>query len=125
MPLVDSCNVLHAMVSGGNVNKALEEAGLNLAAAAIGNIGGPEVRLAMKEGITKIVAEKAINAGVNLGVSEAQDHAENYLAGLKARLEDPSQSPAGQDDSQEVGEDSATVDASATEQPEPPQQPED
>lgn len=119
------CNVLHAMVSGGNVKKALEEAGLNLAAAAIGNIGGPEVRLAMKEGITKIVAEKAINAGINLGVSEAQDHAENYLAGLKARLEDPSQLPAAQDDSQEVGEDGATVDASATEQPEPPQQPED
>ncbi len=118
------CNVLHAMVSGGNVKKALEEAGLNLAAAAIGNIGGPEVRLAMKEGITKIVAEKAINAGINMGVSEAQDHAENYLAGLKARLEDPSQSPAAQDDSQEVGEDGATVDASASQPPmQPPVQP--
>ncbi|MFV8604294.1 HrpF/NolX family T3SS translocon protein [Ralstonia pseudosolanacearum] len=100
------CNILHAMVSGGNVKKALEEAGLNLAAAAIGNIGGPEVRLAMKEGITKIVAEKAINAGINLSVSQAQGYAENYLAGLQGRLEaDPSKSTDGQGDSQQVGTD--------------------
>ena len=113
------CDILHTMVSGGNVKKALEEAGLNLAAAAIGNIGGPEVRLAMKEGITKIIAEKAINAGMDMAVSQAQGYAENYLAGLKSRLEDPAQSPAGQDPTQ-ADSDSASMLAASS--PQVPQQ---
>ncbi|WP_308217201.1 HrpF/NolX family T3SS translocon protein [Ralstonia pickettii] len=101
-----SCNILNAIVNGDNLKRALEEAGLNLAAAAIGNIGGPEARLAMKEGISKIIAEKAINAGINLSVSEAQNYAENYLAGLKNRLEAVSpQSPSVPAESDSIGED--------------------
>ncbi|QUP56441.1 nodulation protein NOLX (plasmid) [Ralstonia syzygii] len=82
-----ACNILHAAVSGGDVKKALEEAGINLGAAAIGNLGGPEVRLAMKEGITKTLLEKAVNAGIDLPVSQAKSYAENYLGNLQARLE--------------------------------------
>lgn len=86
------------MVSGGNVKKVLEEVGFNLVVVVIGNIGGLEVWLVMKEGIIKIVVEKVINVGINMGVLEVQDYVENYLVGLKVCLEDLLQLFVGQDD---------------------------
>ncbi|GLU31299.1 HrpF/NolX family T3SS translocon protein [Trinickia caryophylli] len=80
-------NVLHAAISGGNVKQALEEAGLSLAAQAVGDMAGPEAKLAMKEGLTKKVLEKAANQAIDIPVSVAKDYTENYLGNLKTRIE--------------------------------------
>ncbi|WP_197326120.1 HrpF/NolX family T3SS translocon protein [Ralstonia solanacearum] len=106
-----ACNILHAAVSGGDVKKALEEAGLSLGSAAIGNIGGPEARLAMKEGLTKTLLEKAANQGIGLGVDQAKSYAENYLGNLQARLE------AGQPPTSSLYDPAQTDDAYALQDP--------
>ncbi|OAF03744.1 nodulation protein NOLX [Bradyrhizobium centrolobii] len=82
-----AANLLHTAISGGNMKKALEEAGLNVAAQAVGCITGPEVKLAMRNGLAKKAMEEAVNAGVNLPISAAQSYAENYLNNVKTRLE--------------------------------------
>ncbi|MCP3476663.1 HrpF/NolX family T3SS translocon protein [Bradyrhizobium sp. CCGUVB1N3] len=82
-----AANLLHTAISGGNMKQALEEAGLGVAAQAIGCISGPEVKIAMREGLAKELIERAANAGVDLTVSQAQSHAEDYLNNLKERLE--------------------------------------
>ncbi|KVK76058.1 hypothetical protein WS90_25110 [Burkholderia cepacia] len=82
-----AANVLHAAISGGNIKKALEEAGLSLAAQAVGDIAGPEAKIAMRDGLAKTVVEKAANASIDLGMTEAKSYTENYLDNLKAKLE--------------------------------------
>ncbi|MGY4473830.1 type III secretion translocon protein HrpF [Bradyrhizobium sp. USDA 3364] len=90
-----AANLLHTAISGGNIKQALEEAGLNLAAQAVGCIGGPEVKLAMREGLVKQAIQEAATAGVNLPVSVAQSYAEDYLNNLKARIESERMQAAG------------------------------
>ncbi|KLK92819.1 hypothetical protein AA309_12400 [Microvirga vignae] len=82
-----AANLVHTAISGGNMKQALKLAGLNLAAQLVGNIAGPEVKLAIREGLVKKVMEHAVEAAVNLPLSEAQRHVENYLNHLKARIE--------------------------------------
>jgi len=82
-----AANLLHTAITGGNLKQALEEAGLSLAAQAVGCIAGPEVKLAMREGLVKQAIQEAATAGINLPVSMAQSYAENYLNDLKARIE--------------------------------------
>jgi len=90
-----AANLLHTAISGGNIKQALEEAGLSLAAQAVGCIGGPEVKLAMREGLVKQVIQEAATAGINLPVSVAQSYAEDYLNNLKARIESERMQAAG------------------------------
>ncbi|WP_305880504.1 HrpF/NolX family T3SS translocon protein [Bradyrhizobium sp. CCGUVB1N3] len=80
-------NILHAAISGGNMTQALEEAGFSDVAQVVGCISGPQVKLAMREGLAKELIERAANAGVDLAVSEAQSYAEDYLNNLKEHLE--------------------------------------
>ncbi|WP_311738719.1 HrpF/NolX family T3SS translocon protein [Bradyrhizobium sp. NC92] len=82
-----AANLLHTAITGGNIKQALEEAGLSLAAQAVGCIGGPEVKLAMREGLMKQAIQEAATTGVNLPVSMAQSYAEDYLNTLKDRIE--------------------------------------
>ncbi|WP_027522055.1 HrpF/NolX family T3SS translocon protein [Bradyrhizobium sp. Ec3.3] len=82
-----AANLLHTAISGGNMKQALEEAGLNVAAQAVGCISGPEVKFAMREGLMKTVMEGAATTGIDLTVSQAQSYADNYLDDLKTRLE--------------------------------------
>ncbi|WIW50376.1 HrpF/NolX family T3SS translocon protein (plasmid) [Bradyrhizobium sp. 62B] len=90
-----AANLLHAAITGGNIKQALEEAGLSLAAQAVGCIGGPEVKLAMRDGLVKQAIQEAGTAGVNLPVSMAQSYAEDYLDALKDRIESESMQDAG------------------------------
>ncbi|MGL3104817.1 HrpF/NolX family T3SS translocon protein [Bradyrhizobium sp. BR 1432] len=90
-----AANLLHTAITGGNIKQALEEAGLSLAAQAVGCIGGPEVKLAMREGLTKQAIQEAATAGVNLPVSMAQSYAEDYLNSLKERIESADMQAAG------------------------------
>ncbi|WP_305884442.1 HrpF/NolX family T3SS translocon protein [Bradyrhizobium sp. CCGUVB4N] len=82
-----AANILHAAISGGDITQALEEAGFSDVAQVVGCIAGPEVKLAMREGLAKELIERAANAGVDLAVSEAQSYAEDYLNNLKEHLE--------------------------------------
>ncbi|NYG45208.1 type III secretion translocon protein HrpF [Bradyrhizobium sp. IAR9] len=90
-----AANLLHTAISGGNIKQALEEAGLSLAAQAVGCIAGPEVKLAMREGLVKQAIQEAATAGINLPVSVAQSYAEDYLNNLKARIESERLQAAG------------------------------
>ncbi|MDE5465411.1 HrpF/NolX family T3SS translocon protein [Bradyrhizobium sp. CSS354] len=82
-----AATLLHTAITGGNIKLALEEAGISLASQAVGCLGGPEVKLAMREGLMKQAIQEATTAGINLPVSIAQSHAENYLNQLKERIE--------------------------------------
>ncbi|HKT97171.1 MAG TPA: HrpF/NolX family T3SS translocon protein [Paraburkholderia sp.] len=82
-----AANILHTVISGGNIKKALAEAGLSLAAQAVGDIAGPEAKIAMRNGLAKKLVEKAANASIDLGMSEAKSYTEDYLNNLKARIE--------------------------------------
>ncbi|RWO45274.1 MAG: nodulation protein NodX [Mesorhizobium sp.] len=81
-----AANLLRTAINGGDMKRALEEAGLNMAAQAIGLIAGPEVKLAIRNGLVKHLMEEALAAGIDLSVSTAQDYAEGYVNNLKARL---------------------------------------
>ncbi|MGL3210433.1 HrpF/NolX family T3SS translocon protein [Bradyrhizobium sp. BR 1433] len=59
------------------MKKALKEVGINLAAQAVGCISGPEVKLALREGLAKKVLEEAATRGIDLSVSQAQSYAQN------------------------------------------------
>lgn len=89
-----AANIVHTAITGGNMKKALAEAGLNVAAQAIGCIAGPQVKLAMREGLAKTVLQEAATRGIDMTISEAQSYADNYLDDLKARLETESTSVA-------------------------------
>ncbi|WP_439406801.1 HrpF/NolX family T3SS translocon protein [Bradyrhizobium sp. DASA03076] len=82
-----AANLLHTAITGGNMKKALAEAGINLAAQALGCISGPEVKLAIREGLAKTVLEEAATRGIDMTISEAQSYADNYLNDLKEKLE--------------------------------------
>lgn len=79
--------VLHTAISGGNIKQALLEAGLGIAAQAVGDISGPEAKIAMRDGLAKKIAEKAINQAIDVPLSVAKSYTENYLNDLKARIE--------------------------------------
>ncbi|WP_027554641.1 HrpF/NolX family T3SS translocon protein [Bradyrhizobium sp. Cp5.3] len=79
-------HLLQTAIAGGNMKQALEEAGLSIAAQAVGCISGPEVKLAMREGLAKHAIQEAATAGVNLPVSVAQSYAEIYLQNLNASV---------------------------------------
>lgn len=99
-----AANLLHTALSGGNLKQALEEAGLSLAAQAVGDISGPEVKLAMRDGLAKKILEKAMTAGVNMPLAAAQNYAVSYLNNVQARLEGlPTQGTLGLMQSVEEG----------------------
>lgn len=81
-----ACKILKTIIDGGNIKKALIEAGINMAAAGVGLIAGPEARIALRNGLAEIVVNKALNAGISMAVSEAQQCANEYLMDLKDRL---------------------------------------
>ncbi|MFP3614621.1 HrpF/NolX family T3SS translocon protein [Paraburkholderia sp. SIMBA_050] len=80
-------NIMHTVISGGNLKQALEEAGLSLAAQAVGDIAGPEAKIAMRDGLTKTLLEKAATAGINMPIEAAKSYTESYLNHIQARLE--------------------------------------
>lgn len=41
----------------------------------------------MRDGLAKKLVEKAANASIDLGMTEAKSYTENYLDNLKARIE--------------------------------------
>ncbi|MFC3320431.1 HrpF/NolX family T3SS translocon protein [Mesorhizobium cantuariense] len=92
-----AANILHTAISGGNMMHALAEAGINLAAQAVSLVAGPEVKLAIRNGLVKKAIEEAATAGINLPLSTAQTYAVDYLNNLQERLatdSGPSQSSA-------------------------------
>ncbi|WP_349531254.1 HrpF/NolX family T3SS translocon protein [Bradyrhizobium sp. NAS80.1] len=90
-----AANLLHTAITSGNIKQALEEAGLSLAAQAVGCIAGPEVKIAMREGLAKQAIQEAATAGISLPVSVAQSYAENYLNDLNGRIESGGMQAAG------------------------------
>ncbi|CDX35237.1 Nodulation outer protein X [Mesorhizobium plurifarium] len=82
-----AAKLIHTAISGGNIKRALAEAGLDFAAQAVSLVAGPEVKLAIRNGLVKAAVEEAVAAGVNLPVAAAKSYAEDYLNNLKARLE--------------------------------------
>nr|WP_246710653.1 HrpF/NolX family T3SS translocon protein [Rhizobium leguminosarum] len=82
-----AANLLHTAISGGNMRRALAEAGINLGGQSLSFVAGPEVKLAIRNGLVKKALEEALQAGVNMPISTAQLYAEGYLSNIKARLE--------------------------------------
>ncbi|WP_429500351.1 HrpF/NolX family T3SS translocon protein (plasmid) [Robbsia andropogonis] len=80
-------NIMHTVISGGNLKEALEEAGLSLAAQAVGDISGPEAKIAMRDGLTKTLLEKAATAGIHMPIEAAKSYTESYLNYIQARLQ--------------------------------------
>lgn len=68
------------------MKQALIEAGIGVAAQAVGLVSGPGVKLAIRNGLARKAIEEAATAGINLPLSMAQHYAEGYLNDLKARL---------------------------------------
>lgn len=87
-------NIARTVISGGNLKQALEEAGLSMAAQAVGDIAGPEAKIAMRDGLTKTLLEKAATAGLNVPLATAQYAAVGAMNNMKAKLEGaPTQGP--------------------------------
>ncbi|AGS25360.1 HrpF/NolX family T3SS translocon protein [Rhizobium etli] len=82
-----AAKLIHTAISGGNMKNAFAEAGLEFGAQAVGLIGGPEIKLAIRNGLAKAAVEEALTVGINLPVEAAKSYAEDYLNNLKARLE--------------------------------------
>jgi len=80
-------NIARTVLDGGNLKKALEEAGLSMAAQAVGDIAGPEAKIAMRDGLAKTLIEKAATAGMNMPVQAAQYYAVSAMNNMKSRLE--------------------------------------
>ena len=80
-------NIARTVIDGGNLKKALEEAGLSMAAQAVGDIAGPEAKIAMRDGLAKTLLEKAATAGMNMPVQAAQYYAVSAINNMKSRLE--------------------------------------
>ncbi|MBQ0819193.1 nodulation protein NOLX, partial [Microvirga sp. HBU67558] len=81
-----AANLLRTAITGGNMKLALEEAGISIGAQALSLVAGPEVKLAIRNGLVKKVMEEAATAGIDLPISVAQTYAEDYLNNLEARL---------------------------------------
>ncbi|MGX5851812.1 HrpF/NolX family T3SS translocon protein [Mesorhizobium sp. PL10] len=81
-----AANLLRTAITGGNMKQALQEAGISIGAQALSLVAGPEVKLAIRNGLVKKAMEEAATAGVNLPISMAQTYAEGYLNNLQARL---------------------------------------
>ncbi|MCA1493612.1 type II secretion system effector nodulation protein NopX [Ensifer sp. NBAIM29] len=81
-----AANLLRTAITGGNMKQALIEAGIGVAAQAVGLVSGPGVKLAIRNGLARKAIEEAATAGINLPLSMAQHYAEGYLNDLKARL---------------------------------------
>ncbi len=79
-------NLLRTAITGGNMKQALLEAGVNIGAQALSLVAGPQVKLAIRNGLVKQALEEAANAGINLPISMAQGYAQDYLYNLQARL---------------------------------------
>lgn len=79
-------NLVRTAITGGNMKQALAEAGISVGAQALSLVAGPEVKLAIRNGLVKKAMEEAATAGINLPVSMAQTYAEGYLNNLQARL---------------------------------------
>ncbi|WP_353026600.1 HrpF/NolX family T3SS translocon protein [Mesorhizobium sp. M1399] len=79
-------NLVRTAITGGNLKHALAEAGISIAAQAVSLVAGPEVKLAIRNGLVKKALEEAATAGINLPISMAQTCAEGYLNNLQARL---------------------------------------
>lgn len=79
-------NVVRTAITGGNMKQALLEAGLGVAAQAVSLVAGPQVKLAIRNGLIRKAMEEAATAGINLPLSTAQTYAEEYLNNLQARL---------------------------------------
>ncbi len=87
-------NIARTVISGGNLKQALEEAGLSMAAQAVGDIAGPEAKIAMRDGLTKTLLEKAATAGLNVPLATAQYASVSAINNMKAKLEGlPTQGP--------------------------------
>jgi len=80
-------NIARTVLDGGNLKKALEEAGLSMAAQAVGDIAGPEAKIAMRDGLAKTLIEKAATTGMNMPVQAAQYYAVSAMNNMKSRLE--------------------------------------
>lgn len=80
-------NIARTVLDGGNLKKALEEAGLSMAAQAVGDIAGPEAKIAMRDGLAKTLIEKTATAGMNMPVQAAQYYAVSAMNNMKSRLE--------------------------------------
>ncbi|CAH0446124.1 hypothetical protein LMG10661_02240 [Ralstonia syzygii subsp. syzygii] len=81
-----AAKVLSTLLNGGSLKKALAEAGINLASAAVGAIAGPQARVALRNGLAKELVEKALNSGIDLAVDKAKAFTDGYLQDLKGRL---------------------------------------
>ncbi|MBM2715364.1 nodulation protein NOLX [Mesorhizobium caraganae] len=79
-------NLVRTAITGGNMKQALVQAGIGVGAQALSLVAGPEVKLAIKNGLVKKAIEEAATAGINLPVPMAQTYAEGYLNNLQARL---------------------------------------
>lgn len=79
-------NLVRTAITGGDMKKALLEAGINIGAQALSLVAGPQVKLAIRNGLVKAAMEEAATAGINLPISMAQTYAQDYLYNLKARL---------------------------------------
>ncbi|SIT54771.1 Nodulation outer protein X [Mesorhizobium prunaredense] len=81
-----AANLVRTAITGGNMKQALIDAGINIGAQALSLIAGPEVKLAIRNGLVKKALEEAATAGIDLPISMAQSYAEDYLSNLQARL---------------------------------------
>ncbi|UVC19221.1 nodulation protein NOLX [Mesorhizobium onobrychidis] len=81
-----AANLLRTAITGGNMKQALIEAGINIGAQALSLIAGPQVKLAIRNGLVKKALEEAATAGIDLPISMAKGYAEDYLYNLQARL---------------------------------------
>ncbi|WP_211209790.1 HrpF/NolX family T3SS translocon protein [Uliginosibacterium gangwonense] len=85
-----ACKILSTIIEGGNIGKAFAEAGIDMASAALGCIGGPEMRMAMREGLARKLMEKTMNTGIDMAIDQAKSFTDSYLQNLKGRLDTPS-----------------------------------
>ncbi|WP_027168273.1 HrpF/NolX family T3SS translocon protein [Mesorhizobium sp. WSM3224] len=81
-----AANLVRTAITGGNMKQALEQAGISIGGQALSLVAGPEVKLAIRNGLVRKAMEEAATAGINLPISMAQTYAEDYLNNLQARL---------------------------------------
>lgn len=84
-----ACKILATIIEGGNIGKAFLEAGIDMAGAALGCIGGPEMRMAMCDGLAAKLLEKTVNTGIDMTLDQAKSFTDGYLQNLKTRLDTP------------------------------------
>ena len=82
-----AAKLLRTAIDGGDMKKALAESGLSMASQAVGSISGPEAKLALREGLTKKLLEKAATASINLPIEAAKGYTQMYLDNLNLRIQ--------------------------------------